>query len=94
MNIVLQTFANIRDVLGSHEIEIELKANESLAGLLAELTRRFGSDFDRQIRDQLTGEIVPFLILINGKTFRSTADMPTQLRDGDTVTIMIPFDGG
>jgi len=94
MKIVLRSFANIKDVLGAHELEIELQPQLSLSGLVAELTRRFGPAFDRQIRDQLTGEIVPFLMLINGKTFRSTVDLPTFLHDGDTVTIMIPFDGG
>ncbi len=94
MKIVLQSFANIKDVLGAHEIEIELQPRSSLSDLFAQLIQRFGSAFDRQIRDQLTGEIVPFLILINGKTFRSTVDMLIQLQDGDTVAIMIPFDGG
>jgi len=94
MNIVVKSSANIKDVLGSHELEIELQPQSSLFELLAQLTRRFGSAFDRQIRDQLTGEIVPFLLLINGKTFRSSVDLPTLLHDGDTVTIMIPFDGG
>ncbi len=94
MKIVLQSFANIKEVLGAQEFEIELKPQSSLAELFADLTRCFGAAFDRQIRDQLTGEIVPFLILINGKTFRSTVDLTTQLEDGDTVTIMIPFDGG
>ena len=94
MNIVVKSSANIKDVLGSHKLEIELQPQASLFELLAQLTRRFGSAFDRQIRDQLTGEIVPFLLLINGKTFRSTVDLPTLLHDGDTVTIMLPFDGG
>jgi molybdopterin converting factor small subunit len=94
MNIVVKSSANIKDVLGSHELAIELPAQSSLFELLAQLTRRFGTAFDRQIRDQFTGEIVPFLLLINGKTVRSTVDLPTLLHDGDTVTIMLPFDGG
>ena len=94
MKIILQSFANIKDVLGSHEFEIELQPQSRLAELFSLLTLRFGAAFDRQLRDQHTGEIVPFLILINGKTFRSTVDLMTQLQDGDTVTIMIPFDGG
>lgn len=94
MKIVLQSFANIKEVLGSRELEIELPPQSRLAELLAELARRFGAALDRQIRDQLTGEIVPFLILVNGKAFRSTVDLSAPLHDGDAVTIMIPFDGG
>jgi MoaD family protein len=94
MKIVLQSFANIKDIVGAHELAIELQPQSRLAGLFAELTRRYGAAFDRQIRDQTTGEIVPFLVLINGATFRSAEDLSTRLHDGDTVTIMIPFDGG
>jgi MoaD family protein len=94
MKIVVQSFANIRDVLGAPELEIDLDLQSDLAVLLSYLTRRFGAAFDRQIRDQHTGDLVPFLMLINGKTFRSTVDLTVQLHDGDTVAIMIPFDGG
>ena len=87
MKILLQSFANIRDVLGARELEIELQQPSSLAGLLAELSRRFGAAFNRQIRDQLTGEIVPFLILVNGTAFRTTVDLAAPLKDGDTVAI-------
>ena len=94
MKILLQSFANIRDVLGAGELEIELPQPSSLNGLLSELSGRFGAAFNRQIRDQLTGKIVPFLILVNGLALRSTVDLEAKLKDGDTVAIMIPFDGG
>jgi molybdopterin converting factor small subunit len=42
----------------------------------------------------MSGAIVPFLILINDKTYRTTTDLDASLNEGDTVTIMIPFDGG
>ena len=94
MKILVQSFANIRDLPGSRELEIDLPPLSSLAVLLARLTCRFGSAFTRQIRDQLSGEIVPFLILVNGTALRSTFDLQSPLKDGDTVAIMIPFDGG
>jgi molybdopterin converting factor small subunit len=94
MKILLQSFSNIKEVLGSGELEIELPPESCLTELFAELERRFGAAFNRQIRDQFTGEMVPFLILVNGKALRSTVDLSASLHNSDLVTIMIPFDGG
>lgn len=94
MNITVKSFANIRDVVGTSELAVEVSPGTSLGGLFKILGKRYGAAFDRQIRDQITGAIVPFLVLINDKTYRTTTDLDVALNDGDTVTIMIPFDGG
>jgi|YNPBryantNP2012_1023418.scaffolds.fasta_scaffold03934_4 MoaD family protein len=94
MTITLKTFANIRDIVGARELTIELPAGARLGDLFEYLTQTFGKNFDRQIRNQITGEMVPFLILVNDVAFRSTQDMEQPLHHGDVVTIMIPFDGG
>ena len=94
MKVTLKSFANIRDVIGERELMVELSPQATLSDLFSYLRQEYGPNFDRQIKDQISGELVPFLILINDKTFRSTVDMDTELSDGDTVTIMIPFDGG
>jgi len=94
MNIKLNTFANIRDVIGAKEISIELSSGATLGDLFGFLKNKYGKPFERQIKDQITGEIVPFLILVNEKTYRSIADLEAPLYEGDSVTIMIPFDGG
>jgi len=94
MHITIKSFANIRDVLGGPEIATELPEGSTLSGLISELSKKFGPSFDRQVRDQGTRELVPFLILINNKTYRSMTDLAAPVHDGDFVTIMIPFDGG
>ncbi len=94
MNITVKSFANIRDVLGTGELALDVNADTTLGGLFDVLKKQYGSAFDRQIRDQMTGAIVPFLILINDKTYRTTTDLDVLLSEGDAVTIMIPFDGG
>jgi molybdopterin converting factor small subunit len=94
MKVTLNTFANIKDIIGEKTISVSLQAGSKLLDLFHYLHQTYGNAFDRQVRDQLSGEIVPFLILINQKTFRSIADMDTLLNEGDEITIMIPFDGG
>jgi len=94
VNITVKSFANIRDVVGTGELALDVNSDTTLGGLFDVLHKKYGAAFDRQIRDQMTGAIVPFLILINDKTYRTTTDLDVSLSEGDTVTIMIPFDGG
>ena len=64
--LIAVAHGTIQEVLSTPELPIELQPQSSLAELLEELIRRFGAAFARLIGDQLTGEIVPFLILIYG----------------------------
>ena len=94
MKVTLNSFANIKDVIGKKQLSVELDPGAKLSDLFNFLRQKYGENFDRQVRDQISGELVPFLILINEKTYRSISDMETPLSEGDSVTIMIPFDGG
>jgi molybdopterin converting factor small subunit len=94
MKITLRSFANIRDVVGAKELPVDLGPKATLSDLFEFLEKEYGANFDRQVRDQISGKLVPFLILINDKTYRSISDMGTGLNESDVVTIMIPFDGG
>jgi len=92
--VKVRTFANLRDVVGSGEIEHELQQGNTLGCLLESMCRKYGKSFQQQIKDQATGSIVPFLLLVNERAYRSVADLETPLNESDIVTIMLPFDGG
>lgn len=94
MQITLRTFANLKDIIGSKEITVTLAPKATISDLFDFLHDKYGEPFDRQIKDQLTHKIVPFLILINDETYRSLTDMDKALKHGDVVTVMVPFDGG
>ena len=94
MLVKVRTFANLRDVVGSGEIEYELHQGTTLGCLLESMCQKYGKSFEHQIKDHTTGTIVPFLVLINGRTYRSVADLETPLNESDIITIMLPFDGG
>ena len=94
MFVKVRTFANLRDIVGSGEIDYELQQGNTLGSLLESMCQKYGKSFEHQIKDQSTSTIVPFLVLINDKTFRSVTDLDTALYEGDVVTIMLPFDGG
>jgi MoaD family protein len=90
----VRTFANLRDVVGSGEIEYELHQGTTLGCLLESMCQKYGKSFENQIKDHTTGTLVPFLLLINGRTYRSVTDLQTPLSESDIITIMLPFDGG
>jgi MoaD family protein len=92
--VKVRTFANLRDVVGSAEIEYELHQGNTLGCLLESMCQKYGTSFEHQIKDHATGVLVPFLVLINEKTYRSVADLETPLNESDIITIMLPFDGG
>ena len=94
MIVKVRTFANLRDVVGSGEIEYELHQGTTLGCLLESMCQKYGKSFEHQIKDHTTGTLVPFLVLINEKTYRSVADLETPLNESDIITIMLPFDGG
>ena len=94
MKVKVKSFANIKEVLGSGEIELNLKEGSTIGDLLEELIQRYGEPFERQVIDKAKKTFVPFLLLVNGKTYRSLTDRDKLLSDGQTVTILIPFDGG
>ncbi len=94
MKVKVKTFANLKDILGKSEIEYEIKQGTTLGYLLQSMCQKYGKSFEHQIRDPLTGAIIPLLLLINEKVFRSVTDLDTPLNEGDVITIMLPFDGG
>ena len=94
MKVKVKTFANLREIVGKGEIEYEIEQGNTLGYLLENMCQKYGKSFEHQIKDRTTGAIVPFLLLINGKTFRSVADLNTPINEGDVITIMLPFDGG
>lgn len=94
MLVKVRTFANLRDVVGKAEIDYDLNQGTTLGSLLESMCQKYGKSFEHQIKDHTTNALVPFLVLINGRTYRSVADLETPLHERDVVTIMLPFDGG
>ena len=90
----VRTFARMREILGGKEIDFPIGPDETIGSLIDKLVKTYGKTFEDQIKDPMTGSMIPVLILINDRVYRSLVDLGEKVVDGDTVTILIPFDGG
>jgi molybdopterin converting factor subunit 1 len=74
-------FAAPREAMGTGEIELEIPAGATVAGLLELLTEKY----------PVLREYVRFIsVAVN----RAYADVQTELRDGDEVACLPPVGGG
>ena len=92
--VKVRTFSVIRDVLGADLVEIEVGAPETVGGLFSALVQKYGERFKNLIWDSDTGQMDPFLLVLNGAMIRSTVDMDKKITDGDEIAIIFPVGGG
>ncbi len=90
----VKSFSVIRDVLGSDVIEINADSPETVGGVFLALRQRYGQPFKDLIWDPDTGEMAPFLLVLNGTLIRSSVDMDKDVKDGDEIAIIFPVGGG
>jgi MoaD family protein len=92
--VKVQSFAEIKDALGSNEIEVEISDGSTLRDVFEKMAEEYGSAFKDQIWNKLTGEMEPFLVMLNEKTYSSLHEFETKVNDGDEIAILLPVVGG
>lgn len=92
--VKVQSFAEIKDALGGGEIEVEIDDNATLRDVFEAMAEKYGSRFKDQIWNKLTGEMEPFLVMLNEKTYSSLHEFETKVNDGDEIAILLPVVGG
>lgn len=92
--VKIQSFAEIKDALGADEIEVEIDDGSALRDVFETMAEKYGSSFKDQIWNKLTGEMEPFLVMLNEKTYSSLHEFETKVNDGDEIAILLPVVGG
>jgi molybdopterin converting factor small subunit len=87
-------FSVIRDVFGANVVDIEVDHPETVKGVLDGLLRTFGEPLRKVLVDPATGEMTPFLLVLNGEAISSTLDVDRSVKTGDELTLIFPIGGG
>jgi MoaD family protein len=86
-------FTVVRDALGSSVVEVEVDHPETVKGTLEALLKKYGP-LREVIVDPATGEMAPFLLVLNNEVISSTIDMDRPVQSGDEIVIIFPIGGG
>ncbi len=87
-------FSVIRDVFGANAVEVDVSQPETVKGTLDALLQKYGAPLRNVIVDPATGEMTPFLLVLNGEAISSTLDVDRPVKTGDELTIIFPIGGG
>jgi len=93
--VKIRLFAQLRRIAGVNEADLEIDDNTTLKDILDKSIKKFGPEFEKNLKDTRTGELAPFLIMLGRKEISSVrGDLNTKVMDGDEISILEPVGGG
>ncbi|MFA5364853.1 MAG: MoaD/ThiS family protein [Candidatus Bathyarchaeia archaeon] len=95
MNIKVQYFGYIKNMLNKKEDNITLNEGAPLSELLDNLAKINGPAFRREVyKHGLTDVKTGFSVTVNGVFIGQLGGVNTKLKDGDSVVLMSLMSGG
>jgi len=92
--VTVKGFSVIRDVFGANTVEVSVGPPETVKEVLAALLEKFGEPLKKVLVEPDTGELTPFLLVLNGEAISSTLDSGRSVKTGDEITLIFPIGGG
>ncbi len=92
--VTVKGFSVIRDVFGANAVEVAVDPPETVKEVLAALLEKFGEPLKKVLVEPDTGELTPFLLVLNGEAISSTLDTGRSVQTGDEITLIFPIGGG
>jgi MoaD family protein len=92
--VKVKGFSVIRDVFGANVVEVDVGPPETVKEALAALLEKFGDPLKKVLVEPDTGELTPFLLVLNGEAISSTLDTSRSVKTGDEITLIFPIGGG
>ncbi len=86
-------FTVVRDALGASTVELDVGQPETVQTTFDTLLSRYARLRD-VLMDPATGQMAPFLIVLNEEAISSTLDMGRPVKTGDEIAIIFPIGGG
>lgn len=95
MKVIVQYFANVREMVGQREEVIDLDKETSAIDLLRLLAAKHGQNFEQYVFDAATGNPKSYLqFLINGQSVSILGGFSTILPGNSKFAIIPPVGGG
>jgi len=94
VTVRVKAFSVLRDVLGAGAVEIEVGPPETVQGIFDAMFAKYGKPLSNVLVDPETGEMTPFMLVVNGEAISSTLDRERRVKTGDEITIIFPIGGG
>ncbi len=91
--VKVRGFTVVRDALGASVVEVDVAPPETVRSAFDSLLKKYGP-LREVLLDPATGEMAPFLLVLNEEAISSTFDMDRPVKDGDEIVIIFPIGGG
>ena len=92
--VKVKGFSVVRDVFGANTVTVDVGPPETVKEALAALLEKFGEPLKKVLVEPDTGELTPFLLVLNGEAISSTLDTSRSVKTGDEITLIFPIGGG
>jgi len=91
----LRFYTLFRQAAGRPQLAVELSPGSTVRDVLQSASQQLGGEFRALLWDVRSGEVLPFLLTINGKVIPSTAGaLEKNIVDGEEIVLMDPVGGG
>lgn len=93
--VTLKLYTLFRAAAGTGQLELELPPGSRVFDVLEYVCRQLGQGFRELVWDAKSGEVLPFLLSVNGRVEPSMGGvLENMVEDGDTIALMDPVGGG
>ena len=90
-SVNIQTFANIRNIIGKKQFQIQA---QTIQDLLYQLFKKYGEILKSELLDAEGNIKLNYHIIVNGRNINLLDGLETELKEGDTVVIIPAIAGG
>jgi len=94
INVIVRYFGFLREITGKKEENAYLEGSIEIGDLLEKLMEKYGNKFKRYIFTGPNEVREDLIFLLNEKNLARTNMLNCQLSDKDTLSILLPIEGG
>ncbi len=94
MEITVHYFTVLRKITGKRQERIKVKEDSTLEDTLSVLVEKYGEHFREHVTSPKGKKGLQLVLLINNQDSKQLNGLKTTLKDGDTLSLILPIAGG